>query len=110
VEHVRAGPVDFGKLLREVEEKLGPRLYRADLVKYLQLVVQELRGMPEKELEMIAKTELNEFQVLLEATDFIRGQLGAEVVQVFMADDVKRYDPQGRARLALPLRPAIFVE
>jgi len=32
------------------------------------------------------------------------------MVQVFRADDAKRYDPQDRARLAVPLRPAIFVE
>jgi leucyl-tRNA synthetase len=110
MEHVRAGRVDFGRLLRTVEEKLGLRLYRADLSKYLQLVVQELRGISEEELEVIAKTEVDEFQVLLEAADFIREQLGAGAVQVFRADDAKRYDPQDRARLAVPFRPAIFVE
>jgi len=110
MEHIRAGRVDFGRLLRTVEEKLGLRLYRSDLAKYLQLVVQELRGMPEEEFEIIAKTELDELQVLLEAADFIREQMGAGTVQVFRADDAKRYDPQDRARLAVPLRPAIFVE
>jgi leucyl-tRNA synthetase len=110
MEHVRAGRVDFGRLLRTVEEKLGLRLYRADLSKYLQFVVQELRGMSEEELGIIAKTEIDELQVLLEAADFIREQLGAGAVQIFRADDTKRYDPQDRAILAVPLRPAIFVE
>lgn len=110
MEHVRAGRVDFGKLLRRVEEELGLRLHRADLSKYLQAAVKELREMPEKDFNLIAKTEVDEFRVLLDAAGFIRGQVGAAAVHVFKADDPKRYDPQDRARLAVPLRPAIFLE
>ncbi len=110
MEHVRAGHVDFGKLLREVEERLKLRLYKTDLSKYLQMVVQELRGMSEEELEVAGKIEMDELQVLVEAADYIREQLGAGDIQVFMADEAARYDPQDRAKLAVPLRPAIFVE
>ncbi len=110
IEHVRAGRVDFGKLLRTVKEELQLRLYKEDLSKYLQMVVQELRGMSEKDFDIIAKTEVDEFQVLLEAVNFIREQLGVADVQVFRVDDATRYDPQDRAKLAVPLRPAIFVE
>jgi len=31
-------------------------------------------------------------------------------VEVYRSDDEKRYDPQGKARFAEPLRPAIFIE
>ncbi len=110
VEHVRAGKVDFGKLLRELEEKLGPELKKSDVSKYLQHAIRELRGTPEHELELISKIEFDEFRVLSEASDFIRKQTGARSVQVFRGDDQKRYDPQNRARLAVPLRPAIFIE
>jgi leucyl-tRNA synthetase len=110
VEHVRSGRIDFGSLLVTVEEELGSGIGRADLSRYLQLTLQELRRMSKEEIEVISKTELDEFRVLLEASDFIREQLGAEVVQVFMADDPARHDPQGRAKMAVPLRPAIFVE
>ncbi|GAG69812.1 unnamed protein product, partial [marine sediment metagenome] len=55
-------------------------------------------------------TEIDELQVLLGAVDFIREQLNVKEVCVFKADDAARYDPQDRARLAVPLRPAIFIE
>ncbi len=110
MEHVRAGRVDFGKLLREVETQLGLRLHRADLSKFLQQAVTEVRGMPEERFETLAATKVDELQILSDAADFIREQLGVQQVQVFKADDPARYDPQNRALLAVPLRPAIFVE
>jgi leucyl-tRNA synthetase len=106
----RGGRVDFGGLLRAVEKELGLRLHAADLAKFLQQAVQELRGIPGEELETLETTEIDELRVLLEAADFIRKQLGVQEVRVFRADDPARYDPQDRARLAVPLRPAIFVE
>lgn len=110
VEQVKGGKVDFGKLLRSVEKELGLRLHAADLSKSLQQMVASLRRLSEDELERIGKVELNELAVLEDAADFIRGQLEVKEVRVFKADDQRRYDPQDRAKLAAPLRPAIFVE
>lgn len=102
--------VDLGALLREIGEKLGLRLHKSDLSKFLQQTVKELRGMPSEELEILETTEIDELQVMLEAADFIREQLNVKEVRVFKADDAARYDPQDRARLAVPMRPAIFIE
>jgi hypothetical protein len=66
--------------------------------------------MPEKDLQTLRSVEVDELHALMEAADFIREQLNAEEVNVFKADDKVRYDPQDRARLAVPLRPAIYVE
>ncbi|MDI6884570.1 MAG: leucine--tRNA ligase [Hadesarchaea archaeon] len=110
MERARAGRVDFGKLLREVEGELGLRLHRADLSKFLQQAAAEVRGMPDDQFETLAATRVDELQILSDAADFIREQLGVREVRVFKADDPTRYDPQNRALLAVPLRPAIFVE
>jgi leucyl-tRNA synthetase len=110
MKRVGEGKVDFGALLREIGEKFGLRLHKSDLSKFLQQTVQELRGMPSEELEILETTEIDELQVLLEAADFIREQLNVKEVRVFKADDAARYDPQDRARLAVPMRPAIFIE
>jgi leucyl-tRNA synthetase len=110
MEHARGSRVDLGGLLRTVEKRLGLRLHRADLAKFLQQAVQELRGTPEEELETLGTTEIDESQVLIETADFIQEQLNAKEVRVFKADDPARYDPQDRARLAVPMRPAIFIE
>jgi leucyl-tRNA synthetase len=110
IKHVKGGKVDFGKLLRTVEKELGLRLHTADLSKNLQQMVAGLRGRPEEELEKLERLEVDELTVLKEAAGFIRGQLGVKEVTVFKSDDQGRYDPQDRAKLAAPLRPAIFVE
>ena len=102
--------MDIGKLLKTVEKELGLRIQKADLAKYLQRTVQELRKMPEQELETIASTAVDELQILKEAADFIRSEFGVSEVQVFRADDQMRYDPQNRAILSVPLRPAIYLE
>ncbi|MEM3452353.1 MAG: leucine--tRNA ligase [Candidatus Hadarchaeum sp.] len=110
VEHSRAGAVDFGKLMKDVEERLASGLQKADLAKCLQQMVQEIRKMPQQELDVIASKSLDELQVLKEAADFIRGEFGLSEVHVFEADDPARYDPQKRAMMSLPLRPAIYLE
>jgi leucyl-tRNA synthetase len=108
--HVKAGRVDMGALAREVEERLKLRLHRADLFEFLKLLVREIRETPEEELELILGKGMDEFRVLADAAWAMKNELGAGDVQVYRADDPKRYDPQGRANLAVPLRPAIYIE
>jgi len=110
IEWVRGGKVEIGELIRAATKELGLRLYAVDLAKYVQRVVQELRAMSQEQLATLAATEIDELQVLADAAEFIRKQFGVGMVQVFKADDQARYDPQDRARLAVPLRPAIYVE
>jgi len=110
LEHSRAGQVDMGKLIRDVERRLGLRLQKADLAKFLQQTVQEIRKMSEQELDTIASAPLDELQILREAVDFICREFGLSEVHVFRADDQTRYDPQNRAVMSLPLRPAIYLE
>ncbi len=107
---VKGDRTEFGKLLRTVERELGLRLKTSDLSEYLQRLVRERREIPEQDLKTLETVEVDEIRVIREAADFIREQLGAIDVQVFNADDQARYDPKDRARLAVPLRPAIYIE
>jgi len=110
IERVQSGKIEVGELIRTATKELGLRLHAADLAKYLQHVVQELRAMSQEQLATLAAAEIDELQVLANAEEFIRKQFGVGMVQVFKADDKVRYDPQDRARLSVPLRPAIYVE
>jgi hypothetical protein len=78
-------------------------------MKFLQDAIQEFRGMSEEQLTELAEVELYEFRVLFDALGFLSKQFGA-AVEVFKADDPARYDPQNRALLSKPMRPAIYVE
>lgn len=110
LERVRSGKVELGEIIRTVARELGPRLQSADLAKYMQRVVKDFRIMSEEQLAALATAEIDELQVLVDAAEFIRKQFGVEIVQIFKADDQARYDPKDRAKLAVPLRPAIYVE
>lgn len=110
LEYCRTGAVDLGRLIKEVEEKLELHLAKAELVRLLQQMVQEIRKMPAQELDLAASGVLDEQAVLKEASDFIRGEFSLSEVHVYSADDQSRYDPQHRAALSLPLRPAIYLE
>ena len=78
MERAQEEKVDFGKLLRTVEKELGLRLHTADLAKYLQQAVQEIRGMPEQDFKTLAGVEVDELQVLLDAANFLSEQLGCK--------------------------------
>jgi leucyl-tRNA synthetase len=51
---------------------------------------------------------LDEKTILQGAIEFLEKELKAEV-EVFYEDDSRRFDPENRARLAKPYRPAIFI-
>jgi hypothetical protein len=67
--------------------------------------------MPKAAREQLARyaLPLDEGEMLADARDFIASEYGCQV-QVFSADDGARHDPQDKARQAVPLRPAIFIE
>ncbi len=110
MERTKEGPVDLSKLIRTVEKELGLKIHKADLAKYLHQAMQELRKMPEQNLETIAMASVDELRILKDAANFIREEFGISQIHVFKADDKTRYDPQNRAILAVPLRPAIYLE
>jgi leucyl-tRNA synthetase len=116
LEEARKGELRLGELTRLVRKKLatefGFRPAQAELAEYLQMVVQKVGELPEAQVETLLKGEINEFSTLEGAREFIvkRLNLRGARVDIFKADDPARYDLQGRAKLAAPLRPAIYVE
>jgi leucyl-tRNA synthetase len=81
-----------------------------DLPKYASRIVQQVRTMPgdlrKRRLEI---GNVDERSVLSEAAAFFRRELKTEV-EVHGEEDSSLYDPKGRAKIAEPYRPAIFVE
>ena len=77
---------------------------------YAAKVFQQTRGMGEDQRKARSVTGLlKEKEVLAGAVDFFRRELKAEV-RVWAEDEDSVVDPKGRARLAEPYRPAIFIE
>ncbi len=55
------------------------------------------------------QTRLDEKKYITNAKSFLKEQFNC-IIEIYHADDQKKYDPQQKARFADPLRPAIFVE
>jgi leucyl-tRNA synthetase len=81
-----------------------------DLPKFAVKIIQQARTMPAELRERRLKIgEVDERKTFDEARDFFTRELKVEV-HVHGEDEDEMYDPKGRAKLAEPYRPAIFVE
>jgi leucyl-tRNA synthetase len=81
-----------------------------NLPKYASRIVQQVRTMPgELRRRRLGIGDVDERSVLSEAASFFRRELKTEV-EIHAEEDSSLYDPKGRAKIAEPYRPAIFVE
>ena len=55
------------------------------------------------------RSSIDEYAFLSNATKFLSKELNCEV-SVFSADEKDLVDPQKKARVAQPMRPAIYIE
>ena len=107
----REGRLEVRELLRELMSEPEMRARGREVPDLARRVVEDIRDLGPRERERKAKVGvLDELGVLKEAAAFLARELGAEEVLVFSEEDPERYDPRGRARLARPYRPAIYVE
>jgi leucyl-tRNA synthetase len=66
--------------------------------------------IPEEHKQRMFKVGmLNEKGAIVEARGFFARELNAEV-SVYDEEDPDLYDPKGRAKMAKPYRPAIYIE
>jgi len=81
-----------------------------DLPKFAAKIVQQTKTMPaELRSRRLGVGEIDERVVFAGAQTFLGKELKAEV-EVHGEDDASLYDPKGRAKMAEPYRPAIFIE
>ncbi|HXZ90178.1 MAG TPA: leucine--tRNA ligase [Candidatus Dormibacteraeota bacterium] len=81
-----------------------------DLPKYASKIVQQVKTMPSELRKRRSEIrDVDERSVLMEAAAFFRRELKTEI-EVHGEEDSSLYDPKGRAKIAEPYRPAIFVE
>ncbi|MDH5448521.1 MAG: leucine--tRNA ligase [Candidatus Bathyarchaeota archaeon] len=97
-------------LMMELMKNEEMKKMAKEIAKFASQIVDEINrtGGNRKEKLLLVGT-LDEAAVLIEAVDFLKRELNAEV-QVYVEDDKQRYDPKKRAQLAKPYRPAIYVE
>jgi len=101
--------LDLKRLIRDVMRN-DPNLDPKKVADFAKKVVEDLTSTPMD----VAKRRftvglLDENLVLKEFSNYLAKEVGAEV-SIFSEDDPSRYDPQNRAELAKPYKPAIYIE
>ena len=81
-----------------------------NVAKYIEKVSKEVSEMStETRGRLLEAGVIEELEALQSSREFLSKELKAEI-KVYGEDDELRFDPAGRAGLAKPIRPAIYVE
>ncbi len=108
LERAESRPDTLDALIREMIDVKSPS--PKDLPKFAAKIIKQARTMPpDLRKRKIKMAEIEEKMALVEAQKFFARELKSEV-EVHGEEDAVLYDPRGRAKVAEPYRPAIFVE
>ena len=104
----KAGDLNIGHLMKRamVDERI--KKHSKEASSYAKSLAESLANRPKPELERLGLV-IDEKRYLSEASDFLSQEFKCSV-EVFSLDDEGLVDPKNKARYAVPLRPAIFVE
>jgi leucyl-tRNA synthetase len=81
-----------------------------DIAPMVPKVIKQLTKVSgDRKANMIKIGEVNEKETIVGAVSFYKDRFNAEI-QVYSESDAERFDPKGRAVMALPYQPAIYIE
>lgn len=84
------------------------RPHAKEIPKFAQKIITDVQGMEKELMNSLTELDLDETLALKESLDFLQHVVDCDV-EIFNADDAG-YDPQGKSRFAVPMRPAIYIE
>jgi len=97
----------FRKTIKQVMSMDEIKRYRKEVVDALKNIIKIFREVPEQLREEIAK--IDEYSVLEEFKKRIMKATNSSKV-IIMKEEKATYDPLRKAKYALPLKPAIYIE
>lgn len=106
LEALRCGKTEAKSLVKEAMVKPEARKLGKQVVKMVEEAVRLDEALKKRRL-MVG--EVDEAAFLNEVKTFLQSELEAEVL-VFREDEMGIYDPKGKAAVAQPYRPAIYIE
>jgi len=107
-EQALEGKLDPRELTRQVMAKPEMRARGKEAADLAKKACEDLRAAPRELVEALLSMR-SELSYLESAKSYLEAELDAEV-KLYMADDPQRYDPADRAKRALPMKPAIYLE
>ncbi|VVB91373.1 Leucine--tRNA ligase [uncultured archaeon] len=100
--------LDMKTLMNVLMADPAMRVYGKEIPKFAQKVITDIQGMEQDFMNALLDLDFDEISALNEARDFISGAVECNV-EIYSAD-APEYDPQGKSRFAVPMRPAIYIE
>jgi leucyl-tRNA synthetase len=110
LERATSGEVKIGEVMRELAAEKDMKPHMKEAANLVPRIVKALMRLSTDRKTNTLKTGATDEEVIIEdAIRFLRDRFNADV-SVYREDDVKRHDPKGRASMAMPGQPAIFIE
>lgn len=104
------GELKLNEIMKELAADKDLKNHMKDVAKLTVKVTKELAVMSEQQKETLLKSGVfDEYATLTSAKAFLSERFKADIV-VYAEDDEKRFDPKQKASVAMPMRPAIYVE
>jgi leucyl-tRNA synthetase len=102
------GVLDMKALMNALMSDTEMRAYAKEIPKFAQKVIADIQGMDNELMNSLIEVDFDETSALNEAVEFLSHAVECNI-EIYNAD-APEYDPQGKSRLAMPMRPAIFIE
>ena len=110
LERAVAGEVKIGEVMKEFAVDPDLRPHMKEVASLVPRVIKALTKLPtERKANVLKIGVMDEKEIVEDAIGFLSERLSADV-SVFGEDDAACYDPKGRAGMAVPGQPAIFIE
>ena len=110
LEKSKHGEVKLSEVMKEFAADKDLNENIKDVAKFASKIVEEISRVPEKRRENLLKVKaFNEKDVIEDARGFLMDRFKAQIM-VYSEEDKERYDPRQRAVMAMPCRPAIYIE
>lgn len=100
--------LDMKNLMKALMNDPAMRPFAKDIPKFAQKVITDVQGMEKDLMDSLTEVDFDETITLKESRDFLQRSVECDV-EIFNADD-PGYDPKGKSHLAVPMRPAIYIE
>lgn len=111
LERALAGEAKINELMREFAADKDLKPYMKDVASLTPRVIKALTKLSgERKANMLKIKELNEKGIVEDALGFLKDRFNVAEISVYSEEDKERYDPKGRAAMALPHQPAIYIE
>jgi leucyl-tRNA synthetase len=110
LEKSKDGEIQLKELMKEFSTAEDLKEKFKEIPKFASKIIADVKKVPEKRRENTLKIKgSNEKKVIDEAKDFLQERFDAQIA-IYDEEDTQRYDPRQKATMAMPSRPAIYVE